>query len=146
MQEKFKTFWSQLIRISLSRTQVFADCGATSNHRLSIGVWQDGFNLHLTLTEKTSRIEIYIKLKEGRERTEEIYHVLFEQRDSIEAAFGEHLCWETLPGRISCRISKNIDGGWETKNEDWMPLQEKILDYAIRLDAAIRKPIQHLKI
>lgn len=141
MQEKFKTFWSQLIRISLSRTQMFADCGTTSNHRLSIDVWQDGFNLRLTLTEETSRIEIYIKLKEGRERTEKVFKALLARRDNIESLFGRHICWEILPSRIGCRISTEIDGGWGVRDESWMSLQCRIIDNAVKLEEALRKPI-----
>ncbi len=63
----------------------------------------------------------------------------------IEAAFGEALDWEDLPERIGCRISKEINKGWLTPEAEWPTLQDQIIDMAVRLDKALKGPIQSLK-
>jgi hypothetical protein len=51
-----------------------------------------------------------------------------------------------LPGRNSCRICKETEGGWKAPESEWPEIQNRMIDVLIRLDAALRKPIQELKV
>ena len=70
------------------------------------------------------------------------FSALIAQRHQIEAAFGEPLDWQDLPDRIGCRICKDFDGGWRTPEGDWPPFQDGLVEAAIRLERALKNPIQ----
>jgi hypothetical protein len=73
------------------------------------------------------------------------FEALRAQRASIEAVFGGALDWQDLPGRNGCRICTEMPGGWKSPEADWPAIQDQLIDALIRLDAALRKPIQELK-
>jgi len=56
-------------------------------------------------------IELYISTSE-KERNEEIFKVLQDDRESIESNLGTELIWQQLPEKQACRIkwSRPIDG------------------------------------
>jgi hypothetical protein len=37
-------------------------------------------------------------------------------------------------------------GGWQSPEADWPELQDRMIDALIRLDAALRKPVQELNV
>jgi Icc-related predicted phosphoesterase len=69
---------------------------------------------------------------------------LYGQREALEAKFGETLDWQELPGRKGCRICKDLNGGWRTPEAEWPAMQDAILDTLVRLEAALRGPIQQI--
>jgi hypothetical protein len=71
-----------------------------------------------------------------------IFHALKAKREEIEQAFGGELDWQALPTRIGCRICVNLDGGWKTPESDWHTLQDRMLETMIRLETALKVPIQ----
>ncbi len=146
-QEIFRRFWQQLIERSHPKTHLFANRSTTTDHWISAGIGRSGFGLNLALTEDRARVECYIRLGKGSdERTKAIFNALREQQKQIEQAFGEPLDWQDLPNRSGCRICKDLDGGWKTPESDWLAMQERMVETMMRLEAALKAPIQALKI
>jgi hypothetical protein len=144
-QEIFRKFWAQLIDRSKPRTELLANRSTTTDHWLNAGIGRSGFSLTVSMTEERTRIECFIRItKDGEERSKAAFKALFAQKVAIEAAFGEPLDWQELPERIGSRICKDIDGGWRMPEEDWWTFQNRILDVLIKLEGAMRDPIQKL--
>ncbi len=146
-QEVFRRFWSQFIEASHRQTKLFENRSPTTDHWISAGIGRSGFWLTVSLTEDRARAECYIRLgKDNEEATMAAYRALLAQREQIEATFGEALDWDDLPARAGCRISKDcFDGGWKSPEEAWPQLQEWLISRAVRLETALRGPIQALK-
>jgi hypothetical protein len=146
-EEIFRKYWSQLIERSKPLTPLIANRSTTSDHSLSAGIGRAGFSLNFALTEDRTRIECYIRVgKEGDEKSKAVFKTLHEQRQQIEAAFGEPLDWQELPDRIGCRICKDLNGGWHTPESEWPALQDRTLEMMMRLEKALKGPIQALKV
>ena len=147
-QEIFRRFWAQLIETSLGRTDLFKNRSTTTDHWLSAGIGRSGFGLNLSLTEDRTRVECYMRFgKDNEEATKAAFRVLLSQRDAIEKVFGDSLTWEDLPNRSGCRICKDcFDGGWKSPESDWAVLHDWLIDTSIKLDKALKGPIQSLKI
>ena len=64
----------------------------------------------------------------------------------IERAFGGELDWQELPTRIGCRICVDIDGGWKTSESEWSELQDRMLAHMMKLEVALKGPVQALKV
>jgi RecB family endonuclease NucS len=145
-QDIFRRFWAQLIEKSRMRTQLYANRNTTKDHWLSAGVGRAGFGLNLVLTKDRAQVECYISINKDSARSEAAFRALEAQRTTIEAAFDSQLQWEDLPGRTGCRISYDFEGGWRVPETEWSQLQDRLIDAAIRLDKALRGPIQALKV
>lgn len=146
-QEVFRRFWSQLIDSSIARTDLFRNRSTTTDHWLSAGVGRSGFSLNLSLTEDRARVECYMRIgKDNDEATKAAFRALLAQREAIERVFGDVLVWEDLPNRSGCRICKDsFEGGWKSPEADWAGLQVWMIDTSIKLEKALRGPIQALK-
>lgn len=145
-QEVFRKFWAQLIDRSKSRTQLLANRTTTSDHWLSAGIGRSGFNLNLSLVQNEGQVDCYIRVPGGEEKSAAVFNVLRAQKSEIEAKFGSALDWQDLPGRQGCRICKELSGGWKSPETDWPEMQERYIDTLIRLEGALKKPIQDLKL
>lgn len=145
-QEIFRRFWAQLIERSKAKTQLLANRNTTTDHWLTAGIGRSGFAMHTNMTKTGGKVECYIRLPGGEEKSNAAFHMLEAKKAEIEANFGEPLIWEELPGREGCRISKDLPGGWTAPESEWPAMQDRIIDGMIRLEAALKKPIQELKL
>ncbi len=143
-QEIFRKFWAQLIERSKARTSLLANRSSSTDHWLSAGIGRSGFTLGAVLTEDEGRVECYIRLLGGEAKSKEAFNTLLVQRSSIEDKFGGTLDWQDLPGRQGCRICKELTGGWKSPEAEWPDMQDRMIDALIRLEAALKKPIQGL--
>lgn len=145
-QEVFRKFWAQLIERSKARTQLLANRNTTVDHWLSAGIGRSGFSLNISLVQNEGQVECYIRVPGGEEKSTAAFKALLEQRDKIEAKFGGPLDWQDLPGRRGCRICKELPGGWKSPETEWPEMQDRIINSLIQLEAALRKPVQDLKL
>jgi hypothetical protein len=145
-QEIFRRFWAQLIERSKERTRLLVNRSSSDAHWLSAGIGRSGFTLSLVLIQESSFVECYIRIGKDAEKTLSAFEALREQRSMIETAFGCSLDWQDLPGKLGCRICHELPGGWKAPESDWPELHERMIDALIRLDDALRKPIQELDI
>ncbi len=146
-QEIFRRFWAQYIERSKSKTALYANRSTSTDHWMSAGIGRGGFSLNSSVTEDRSRIECYISMgKDSDNRNKAAFHALHDMRANIEQAFGSALDWQELPNRIGCRICVDIDGGWKTQETGWPALQDRMLEQMIKLESALKGPIQALKV
>lgn len=146
-QEVLRRFWAQYIERSKPRTALYANRRTSSDHWLSAGIGRRGFALTAVVTEDRSRIECYISMgKDSETLNKGAFHALHAKKTDIELAFGRELDWQELPNRIGCRICIDIDGGWKTPEPDWPALHDRMLEEMIKLESALKEPIQSLKL
>jgi hypothetical protein len=145
-QEIFRRFWAQLIGRSKSRTQLLANRATTDASWLSAGIGRSGFSLGASLVRNSGQAECYIRVPGGKEKSMSAFKALLTQRNEIEAKFGGALDWQDLPDRQGCRICKEFPGGWKSPEAEWPEMQDRIIDGLVRLEAALKKPIQELKL
>jgi hypothetical protein len=84
--------------------------------------------------------------KESDQRNKAAFRALHDRKSEIEQAFGGPLDWQELPNRIGCRICADLPGGWKTPEQDWADLQDRMLNAMVRLEAALKAPVQALRV
>lgn len=145
--EIFRKFWSQLIDRSKEKTQLLANRSTSSDHWLNAGIGRAGFSLALVLTKDVASVECYIRDGNRPDQwSTQAFNALKENSESIEAKFGRKLIWADLPGRKGCRISFDMEGGWQSSAELWPELQEKMIELLIDFEAALKPEIQKLTV
>ena len=145
-QEIFRKFWYQLIERSKASTQLLANRTTTTDHWLSAGIGRSGFTLNLVLVQNEGTVECYIRVPGGEEKSTAAFNTLLARRNEIESVFGGTLDWQDLPGRQGCRICTQLHGGWKSPESDWPEMQDRMITALIRLEGALKKPIQELKL
>lgn len=146
-QEIFRRFWTQFIERSKAKTTLYANRSTSSDHWISGGIGRSGFTLNTSVTEDRTRIECYISMgKDSDAKGKAAFHALHAQKADIEKVFGGALDWQELPSRIGCRICFDTDGGWKTPEPDWADLQDRVITKMVKLESALKGPIQSLKV
>lgn len=147
-QESVKLFWSQFIERSSVRTTLYRDRRATTDPWLAVGLGRPGFSLTAVINRDSVRLECQIRIgKVNAVANKRAFNALLAQRDQIEAAFGDSLDWREQPDTDLSRILKVFsDGGWSAPEEEWEAIHEWLTDTAIRMEGALRKPVQALEL
>lgn len=146
-REIFHRFWTQLIERSRGTTSVVANRNPSNDHWLTGSIGRSGFSMNFVLNQNEASVECYISF--GREKAEQAltaFRALEAQKIAIEAAFGGELIWQDLPGKLGCRISSRIAGGWRSPEEEWADLQDRLIAEMVRLEDALRQPVAALKL
>ncbi len=142
-----RRFWRQMIERSRPKTALFANRTGSKDQWIGVTLGRVGFNLNVVLLREESRVECYIDLgKNSDEKNLAAFKALEQQKQAIESAFGEKLDWQELEDSRACRISKSLKGGWDESEAEWGKLQDELVDTAIRLEKALKAPIQSLSI
>lgn len=86
--------------------------------------------------QKQIRVELYIDSGDG-DRNKQVFDKLHEQKDQIEADYGNRLSWERLNSRRACRIATYHDGFVTDNGEELASLRSWCVDEMIRFEKAI---------
>lgn len=142
-----RRFWRQLIERSRPKTALFSNRTGSKDQWIGVTLGRTGFNLNIVILREESRVECYIDLgKNSDEKNLAAFKTLEQQKQAIEPAFGERLDWQELEDSRACRICKFLKGGWDGPEAEWGKLQDELVDAAIRLEKALKAPIQSLMI
>jgi hypothetical protein len=86
--------------------------------------------------QKQIRVELYIDSGDG-DRNKHIFDKLYEQKDQIEADYGNGLSWERLNSRRACRIATYRDGFITNNEEELAAIRSWGVDEMVRFEKAI---------
>ena len=143
-EEILRKFWAQLIERSKNRTQLLTGITPPNRQWISTTLPKGGFFLNTSLKKNEGRVECYINMVGGPPPNKKAFKSLLEHKSEIEASFGGPLDWQELPQRSACRICMPFSGGWASPESDWPEIDDRIIDAMIRLEPALRKPIEEL--
>jgi hypothetical protein len=142
-----RRFWRQLIERSRTKTALFSNRTGSKDQWIGVTLGRVGFNLSIVLLREETRVECYIDFgKNLGEKNLAVFKTLEQQKQTIEASFGEKLDWQELEDSRACRICTFVKGGWDEPEAEWGKLQDELVDTAIRLEKALKAPIQSLSI
>jgi len=142
-----RRFWRQLIERSRPKTALFSNRTGSKDQWIGVTLGRTGFSLNIVILREESRVECYIDLgKNSDEKNLAAFKTLEQQKQAIESVFGESLDWQELEDSRACRICKFLKGGWNGPEAGWSKLQDELIDAAIRLEKALKAPVQSLKI
>ena len=139
-----RQFWSRYIELSKTMTNLLANRKTTQDNWLTSGLGRSGFMLISRVQSNSASVECYIRLQE-REQTERAFKTLQSEKAQIEETFGGSLVWEELVGDVATRIKIDFDQGYGMPTEKWQDLQSPMVDSLVRLDRALRGPIERLQ-
>lgn len=76
-----------------------------------------------------------------------VFDWLFDQKDAIEAEFGEPLDWRRMDDKQASKIVKTYNSKGSLREQDkWAKLQDLLIQAMIRFDKTLRSQIRELKV
>ena len=136
-----REYWEHTLEVFHgSSCTLYNNISPSKDHWLSAGSGLSGCPYALIFLQKELRVEISI----ARSSTEEnkfVFDFLQDRKEKIEESFGEPLQWLRLDEKKSCRIQFfcKADGFNKDHWQEWM---EWHLKYMIKLEKAIKEPLQ----
>lgn len=111
-------------------------------HWMNFSIGRAGFHLGATLNTKVNRIGVELELLDENANT--YFHLLSEDKQAIEEELGFNLDWRELPSRRSCRLIKFLDDADVSKSEDWLRLQNWMIETLAKFDQVFRQRVKLL--
>lgn len=141
-------FWEGLLEFSKSKHRLFNSISPSEYNWIGTSTGLRGVNYSYWLTKSAVSLRIYIdRGKDSGDENIKIFNQLLNNKEAIEAKFGEPLEWKEMEGARLCVIRKDYEvGGWQTPEEDWEKVYEVVVDAMIRLENATIDEIRKIRI
>lgn len=141
-----KEFWTGLLERSQSKTRLFSGRTPSTDYWLGTGSGKSGVEFTYLIFKDCAGIEIYIDTGDQK-KNKAIFDALYEQKEAVEAEFGDSLDWQRLDEKRASRARKTYrDQGSLNEPNTWPSLQEMLIEKMILFDRALRPRISRLKI
>lgn len=141
-----KEFWTGLIERSQGKTKLFSSKTPSTDHWLGIGSGRSGIVFNYLILKDGAGIDLYIDVGDY-ERNKAVFDSLLQDKEAIEADFGEPLEWRRLDDKRASRIVKLYrDFGSLNEPETWPTLQDMLIEKMIRFDKVFRQRIRRINI
>lgn len=137
-----REFWGEVIRVMQTKSRLYDNISAGVANWIGAGSCMRGAGFNFAASGKYGRAEIYIDRGEQAEN-KYVFDQLYEQRATLEEAFGGQLVWERLDHRRACRIKSEADADM-FEREDWPRMIEFMTDSMVRIERTFREPLQKL--
>jgi len=140
-----KKFWTELLEKAKQKTKLHTSISPSEYNWVGTGAGKQGLSYYYIIRQHET--EVTLAIDRGKDMDEEnlkIFEELKKSKDAIESSFGEHLDWDYVPSRRSCRIKKIISVGGLRDDEKWSKIQETMIDDMIRLEKTLKPYIAKL--
>ncbi|MDF3128237.1 DUF4268 domain-containing protein [Kiritimatiellaeota bacterium B1221] len=133
-------FWEQLLdNLKAGPITLFDNISPSKENWIGAGSGLANVSYNLVFNKNGARIDVYLSRASTEENTF-IFDFLYEQKESIENAFGEPLEWQSLPGKKTCRICiEQMFDGHDPQN--WKDMTQWFNEYLPKMEASFKKPI-----
>jgi len=138
-------FWKSLIEHAASKTDLLAGHKGSRSSSIYIPTAVPGVKFALRLVEnQAARVLMQMDLKTNGDRKLQMIADLMSRHQELESAFGGMLEWIFQNSKTERRLRHLLPTIGYPPESEWLMLQETMIDALVRLDAALRKPIQEL--
>ena len=138
-----RKFWTAYLKEINKATTLYQNVSPSKDHWISAGSGISGVTFSSVVTGDYIRIELAIQGK-TQEENKAIYDALENQKDNIEAAFGNPLEWERLTDKRMSRIKYELKEVSVFNEEDWDRMVAFLVQQVPKFEIAFKKPIQLL--
>lgn len=138
-----RKFWTAYLKEINKATTLYQNVSPSKDHWISAGSGISGVTFSSVVTGDYIRIELAIQGK-TQEENKAIFDALENQKDNIEAAFGNPLEWERLTDKRMSRIKYELKEVSIFNEEDWDRMVAFLVQQVPKFETAFKKPIQLL--
>ncbi len=132
-----KKFWTELLKYAKTQTSLHGNISPGEYTWIATGSGMSGLTWNYVTGMHDGRVELYID-RVNAEENKAIFDRLVQDREKIEAAFGEPLDWLRMENKRPCCIKKETTlGGYRNPESEWPEIIAWMVDAMIRFEAAL---------
>ena len=135
------TFWTELLKYAKQHDTLHANI--SPSHYGWIGARKHGQWWNYVVLQDETRVELYIDDVDPQVN-KAAFDKLYQQKKSIEGAFGRSLYWQRLDDKRASRISFSVQGGW-VDQATWPSAIEQAVATMKQLYGAMADPVEALR-
>lgn len=141
-----REFWAQLIeRLKAKGIELGSHRKPVRYHYLGFGIGRSGLSFNYMIRKASAFLDLYIDFgKDQGERNLAVFRALQQSQAEIEAAFGDPLEWNELPGKRACSVDYQLGKGGLYDTGQWPEIQERLIDAMVRFHGALMPHIENL--
>lgn len=137
-------FWKELLERARKVNDWHSAISPGRYSYISAGAGRSGLSYLYNVRVSNGYVSLYID-SGNQDANYAIFDALLEQRDVIDAEFGEGLEWERAETvRASWIVYHTHKGGWESPKADWPAIHDEMIDAMDRLARALSPRIAQL--
>ena len=143
-QKKRIDFWKGLLEINKNKVKYFANNKAKKYYDISCasGI-ATGIGYYYTIKQEAASIGLSIN-RDMKEKNDNIFHKLSENKKEIEKTFGENLFWFNDKNIKVSVVYKQYNYAGLKNEDNWKDLQNDMVDGMVKLSNAFDKYIREL--
>jgi hypothetical protein len=107
--DKREHFWKKFLEQANQKTTITQNLSPARSSWLQVALGVSGIGLHLVVTTKYARCEVYIN-RGSTDNNKRAFDQLFAHKREIEDELGEPLIWERMDNKVTSRIKLQKDG------------------------------------
>jgi len=96
-------YWDSFGKFLASKNALFKLRRANRRHWFNFPIGRTGFRITASISTENQWIRVGLNIRHDADKS--AFDTLFNQKEQIEAEFGENLDWERLQGKLASRVS-----------------------------------------
>ena len=125
-------FWNQFNDVIDKRGKPFNKHKATTDHWYTVAVGSSQCHISIDLVNKQHKIRVGFWIPDNKE----LFDMLYDHKEEIEAKFGESLDWDRLEGKKASIICIDIKGLNFSKQDNYQELMNTAIDKVVSMRTA----------
>jgi hypothetical protein len=138
-------FWQGLLERAKPKLRLFSNISPRQSGWIVARSGVAGLSFQFGVRQNDASVALYID-RGDQTLNKRIFERIANDRQAIEARFGEPLQWGLLPEKRACYISKQIGfGGYRSAPDTWTEVHEAMISAMGRLEEALRPHLAKIR-
>lgn len=138
--QALSAFWADFLAYNKGKTDFYQNSSPSTDNWLGAGIGVSGLSLNIIVNRNHSRCELYFNFGD-KELNKKHFEFFENQKSEVEALFGAELDWQSMPDKVTSRLTVLDTSLIYTDKESW-PLVVKFLsESSARLYRALKPSI-----
>ncbi|MBR3206855.1 MAG: DUF4268 domain-containing protein [Bacillus sp. (in: Bacteria)] len=134
-QEARLDFWTKFNDVLETNGKPFNKRKATTDHWYSIAIGTSQAHISIDLVNKEHRMRVGLWISDNKD----LFDVLYEKKEEIEAAFGEELEWNRLDDKKASLVCTYIKGLDFKKQDNYPELMQQAIDTVVKMRSVMKR-------
>jgi len=131
-----RAFWQSLLERSSGRTDLFSNVSPSQDSSIITGSGTSEVHYRYIVRRHASAIQLRLD-SDDKAVNEARFDWLYERRQQIEHSFGAPLQWRRCDDQKKSDLMLNFDGGYRDDPEQWLAIQDRMIEAMVRLERAV---------
>lgn len=138
-----ENFWTTFLDEINKKNSLYKNVSPSKDAWIGLGIGKAGVNLNTLISNKYTRVEIYIN-RGDQEENKRVFDYLYSKKRKIEKIFGGKMIWERMDDNVSSRIKYQLNDVNVFNENDWPKMIKFLVDASTRMRNAFKESVSKI--